>query len=73
MGLMIFMKTFEYVKTLLKQADLVIGDFEGTVNKDHYLGGYPLFNAPGEVMDAIRMLVIRSWRLSSQPYLRFSD
>ena len=33
---------------------MVIGDFEGTVNKDHYLAGYPLFNAPGEVMDAIK-------------------
>ena len=32
----------------------MIGDFEGTVNKDHYLAGYPLFNAPGEVMDAIK-------------------
>ena len=48
-----FHENFEYVKPWLKQADLVIGDFEGTVNKDHYLAGYPLFNAPGEVMDAI--------------------
>ena len=45
---------FEYVKPWLKQADLVLGDFEGTVNKDHYLAGYPLFNAPSEVMDAIK-------------------
>ena len=49
-----FHENFEYVKPWLKQADLVIGDFEGTVNKDHYLGGYPLFNAPGEVMGAIK-------------------
>ena len=49
-----FQENFEYVKPWLKQADLVIGDFEGTVNKDHYLAGYPLFNAPGEVMDAIK-------------------
>ena len=49
-----FHEKFEYVKPWLKQADLVIGDFEGTVNKDHYLAGYPLFNAPGEVMDAIK-------------------
>ena len=49
-----FHENFEYVKSWLKQADLVIGDFEGTVNKDHYLAGYPLFNAPGEVMDAIK-------------------
>ena len=32
----------------------MLGEFEGTVNKDHYLAGYPLFNAPGEVMDAIK-------------------
>ena len=49
-----FHENFEYVKPWFKQADLVIGDFEGTVNKDHYLAGYPLFNAPGEVMDAIK-------------------
>ena len=49
-----FHENFEYVKPWLKQADLVIGDFEGTVNKDHYLAGYPLFNAPGEVLDAIK-------------------
>ena len=49
-----FHDNFEYVKPWLKQADLVFGDFEGTVNKDHYLAGYPLFNAPGEVMDAIK-------------------
>ena len=49
-----FHENFEYIKPWLKQADLVLGDFEGTVNKDHYLAGYPLFNAPGEVMDAIK-------------------
>ena len=49
-----FHENFEYLKPWLKQADLVLGDFEGTVNKDHYLAGYPLFNAPGEVMDAIK-------------------
>ena len=49
-----FHDNFEYVKPWLKQSDLVLGDFEGTVNKDHYLAGYPLFNAPGEVMDAIK-------------------
>ena len=41
-----------------KQTD--IGDFEGTVNKDHYLAGYPLFNAPGEVIGCYsRMPVIK--------------
>ena len=49
-----FHENYEYVKPWLKKADLVLGDFEGTVNKDHYLAGYPLFNAPEEVMDAIK-------------------
>ena len=49
-----FHENFEYVTPWLKQADLAIGDFEGTINKNHYLAGYPLFNAPAEVMDAIK-------------------
>nr|WP_241486533.1 CapA family protein [Streptococcus pseudopneumoniae] len=49
-----FHENFEYVTPWLKQADLAIGDFEGTINQDHYLAGYPLFNAPAEVMDAIK-------------------
>ena len=34
-----FHENFEYVTPWLKQADLAIGDFEGTINKDHYLAG----------------------------------
>lgn len=49
-----FHENFEYVTPWFKQADLAIGDFEETINKDHYLAGYPLFNAPAEVMDAIK-------------------
>lgn len=49
-----FHENFDYVKPWFKKADLVIGDFEGTISKDHYLAGYPLFNAPGEVMGAIK-------------------
>ena len=49
-----FHENFDYVKPWFKKADLVIGDFEGTISKDHYLAGYPLFNAPEEVMDAIK-------------------
>ena len=49
-----FHENFDYVKPWFKKADLVIGDFEGTISKDNYLAGYPLFNAPGEVMDAIK-------------------
>ena len=38
---------------MLKQADLVLGDFEGTINPDYPLSGYPLFNAPQSVTAAI--------------------
>lgn len=41
-----FTENFTYVKPWLKQADLVLGDFEGTINPDYPLSGYPLFNAP---------------------------
>ena len=49
-----FDENFEYVKPWLAKADLVIGDFEGTINPDLPLAGYPLFNAPEEVAPAIK-------------------
>ena len=49
-----FHENFDYVKPWFKKADLVIGDFEGTINQNYNLAGYPLFNAPVEVMDAIK-------------------
>ena len=49
-----FTENFTYVKPWLKQADLVLGDFEGTVNPDYPLSGYPLFNAPQSVTAAIK-------------------
>lgn len=48
-----FTENFTYVKPWLKQADLVFGDFEGTINPDYPLSGYPLFNAPQSVTAAI--------------------
>ena len=48
-----FTENFTYVKPWLKQADLVLGDFEGTINPDYPLSGYPLFNAPQSVTAAI--------------------
>ena len=49
-----FTENFTYVKPWLKQADLVLGDFEGTINPDYPLSGYPLFNAPQAVTTAIK-------------------
>lgn len=42
------------MKPWLKQGDLVLGDFEGTINPDYPLLGYPLFNAPQSVTAAIK-------------------
>lgn len=49
-----FSNNFDYVKPWFDQADLVIGDFEGTISPDWSLAGYPLFNAPASVATAIQ-------------------
>ena len=45
---------FEYVRPWIEGADLAIGDYEGTINDRHPIGGYPMFNAPVEIADAIK-------------------
>ena len=49
-----FSDNFQYVKEWLHQADLAIGDFEGTISPDFPLAGYPLFNAPESVVSSIK-------------------
>ncbi len=49
-----FTENFTYVKPWIEQADLAIADFEGTISPDFALSGYPLFNAPAEVVSAIK-------------------
>lgn len=49
-----FTENFAYVKPWLEQADLAIADFEGTISPDYPLSGYPLFNAPASVANAIQ-------------------
>ncbi len=49
-----FTENFEFVKSWIEKADLAIADFEGTISPNHKLGGYPLFNAPPEVVSAIK-------------------
>ena len=51
-----FNQFFEYVKPWIEEADLAIGDFEGTISDKHPLAGYPLFNAPIEIADTIKDL-----------------
>ncbi|HHT20824.1 MAG TPA: CapA family protein [Tissierellia bacterium] len=47
-------ENYEYIKPLISSADLAIGDFEGTISPDFPLAGYPIFNAPPEVVPAIK-------------------
>lgn len=49
-----FRENFTYVKPWIEQADLAIADFEGTISSEFPLAGYPLFNAPPEVVTAIQ-------------------
>lgn len=45
---------FTYVKDWISEADLAIGDYEGTIAPDYPLAGYPLFNAPSEISQTIK-------------------
>ncbi|MGT2845647.1 CapA family protein [Streptococcus massiliensis] len=49
-----FTENYHYVTPWLEKANLVLGDFEGTINPNLPLAGYPLFNAPQEVAAAIK-------------------
>ena len=49
-----FTENFEFVKPWIAKSDLAIADFEGTISPNRKLGGYPLFNAPPEVVSAIK-------------------
>lgn len=49
-----FENNYAQIKELISSADLALGDFEGTINPAYPLSGYPQFNAPEEVVDAIK-------------------
>ncbi len=49
-----FSKNYEYVKDFISKADLAIADYEGTINPEWPLSGYPLFNAPPELVNFIK-------------------
>ena len=49
-----FTPYFEFVKERISKADLAIGDFEGTISPDDPLAGYPLFNAPPTIANAMK-------------------
>lgn len=41
-----FSENFELIKPLISSMDYAIGDYEGSINEEYPLSGYPLFNAP---------------------------
>lgn len=45
---------YAQITPIMEKADLSLGDFEGTINPDRELTGYPIFNAPKEVADSIK-------------------
>ena len=51
-----FKNSFKAIKSIFQEADIAIGNFEGTTggNEVYEYQGYPLFNAPDEVLDAIK-------------------
>lgn len=49
-----FDNDFEQVKPLIASVDLALGDFEGTINPNKPLGGFPLFNAPIDAVASIK-------------------
>lgn len=51
-----FKSVFEDVKPIISAADLAIANFETTTagSSDHPYSGYPIFNSPDEVIDAIQ-------------------
>lgn len=49
-----FSNDYAQIKPLVSKADLALGDFEGTISPEKPLSGYPLFNAPIEVVDSIK-------------------
>ncbi|GFH42585.1 metallophosphatase [Lactococcus hodotermopsidis] len=49
-----FTNDYEQITPLIASADLALGDFEGTINPDRELAGYPIFNAPEAVVAAIK-------------------
>ena len=51
-----FKPYFEPIKSIIESADIAVGNFEGTTCGDdiYEYQGYPLFNAPDEVLDAIK-------------------
>lgn len=53
-GVYDFNSQFEMIQPLISSADLAIANYEGSISPDYPLGGYPMFNAPPEIADAVK-------------------
>lgn len=49
-----FENNYKHITPLISSADLALGDFEGTINPNRELAGYPVFNAPEIVVKSIK-------------------
>ena len=49
-----FDNDFEQIKPILEKADFALGDFEGTINPNRALSGYPCFNAPVDLVSCYK-------------------
>lgn len=49
-----FKENYDETKSLTESADLAIGNFEGTMCPDLPLSGYPIFNSPPELAEALK-------------------
>lgn len=49
-----FNDQYDLVRDFLSSADLTIGNYEGSISNDFELNGYPIFNAPPEIVDAVK-------------------
>lgn len=49
-----FRPQFREIKPVISGADLAIGDFEGSIMPENPFSGYPVFNAPAEIAEAVK-------------------
>lgn len=49
-----FNENYADIKPFISKMDLAIADYEGSIHPDYQLSGYPLFNAPNSVVNAIK-------------------
>jgi|LFRM01.1.fsa_nt_gb poly-gamma-glutamate synthesis protein (capsule biosynthesis protein) len=49
-----FNHQYDDVRAFLQSGDLTIANYEGSISTEYELNGYPIFNAPPEMVDAVK-------------------